>query len=221
MKFLIKVILILGLVSGSSFILVQATGLITIDKINFWFNEIKLLPAYYIGGIIIFLMFIDLVISIPTLAIIMLAGFFLGTFLGALFTIIGLMIAGCCGYILGYKYGEVILVLLLRNVQERNEFKASFKKHGYVTILLSRALPVLPEISTCIAGMTKMPFSKFILAWFISITPYSLIAAYAGAASSPRSPEPAIIAWSLLTSTLWISWYFFKKTKKSCNDKNQ
>ena len=218
MKSLIKVILILGLVSGSSFILVQATGLITIDKINFWFNEIKLLPAYYIGGIIIFFMFIDLVISIPTLAIIMLAGFFLGTFLGALFTIIGLMIAGCCGYILGYKYGEVILVLLLRNVQERNEFKASFKKHGYVTILLSRALPVLPEISTCIAGMTKMPFSKFILAWFISITPYSLIAAYAGAASSPRSPEPAIIAWSLLTSTLWISWYFFKKNKKSCND---
>ncbi|MDC0112245.1 VTT domain-containing protein [Emcibacteraceae bacterium] len=218
MKSLIKVILILGLVSGSSFILVQATGLITIDKINFWFNEIKLLPAYYIGGIIIFFMFIDLVISIPTLAIIMLAGFFLGTFLGALFTIIGLMIAGCCGYILGYKYGEVILVLLLRNVQERNEFKASFKKHGYVTILLSRALPVLPEISTCIAGMTKMPFSKFILAWFISITPYSLIAAYAGAASSPRSPEPAIIAWSLLTSTLWISWYFFKKTKKCCND---
>ena len=218
MKSLIKVILILGLVSGSSFILVQATGLITIDKINFWFNEIKLLPAYYIGGIIIFFMFIDLVISIPTLAIIMLAGFFLGTFLGALFTIIGLMIAGCCGYILGYKYGEVILVLLLRNVQERNEFKASFKKHGYVTILLSRALPVLPEISTCIAGMTKMPFSKFILAWFISITPYSLIAAYAGAASSPRSPEPAIIAWSLLTSTLWISWYFFKKTKKFCND---
>ena len=213
MKSLIKVILILGLVSGSSFILVQATGLITIDKINFWFNEIKLLPAYYIGGIIIFFMFIDLVISIPTLAIIMLAGFFLGTFLGALFTIIGLMIAGCCGYILGYKYGEVLLVLLLRNVQERNEFKASFKKHGYVTILLSRALPVLPEISTCIAGMTKMPFSKFILAWFISITPYSLIAAYAGAASSPRSPEPAIIAWSLLTSTLWISWYFFKKTK--------
>ena len=206
MKSLIKVILILGLVSGSSFILVQATGLITIDKINFWFNEIKLLPAYYIGGIIIFFMFIDLVISIPTLAIIMLAGFFLGTFLGALFTIIGLMIAGCCGYILGYKYGEVLLVLLLRNVQERNEFKASFKKHGYVTILLSRALPVLPEISTCIAGMTKMPFSKFILAWFISITPYSLIAAYAGAASSPRSPEPAIIAWSLLTSTLWISY---------------
>ena len=93
MKSLIKVILILGLVSGSSFILVQATGLITIDKINFWFNEIKLLPAYYIGGIIIFFMFIDLVISIPTLAIIMLAGFFLGTFLGALFTIIGLMIA--------------------------------------------------------------------------------------------------------------------------------
>ena len=103
MKSLIKVILILGLVSGSSFILVQVTGLITIDKIEFWFNEIKSLPPYYIGCFVLCLMFIDLFISIPTLATIMLAGFFMGTLLGAAFTIIGLTIAGCCGYMLGRR----------------------------------------------------------------------------------------------------------------------
>jgi|TARA_R110002096_G_C14661942_1_gene728489 uncharacterized membrane protein YdjX (TVP38/TMEM64 family) len=216
MKSLIKVILILGFVSGSSFILVQVTGLITIDRIDFWFNEIRSFPPYYIGGVVLALMLIDLFISIPTLATIMLAGFFMGTLLGAAFTIIGLTIAGCCGYMLGRRYGEVILKFLLKNDTEREEFKASFEEHGFFTILLSRALPVLPEVSTCIAGMTKMPFSKFLTAWLISITPYSLIAAYAGASSSPRSPEPAIIAWALLTSSLWVGWYIFKRAKKSC-----
>ena len=110
MKSLIKVILILGLVSGSSFILVQMTGLITIDKIDFWFNEVKSLPYYYIGAVVLSLMFIDLFISIPTLATIMLAGFFMGALLGAVFAIIGLTIAGCCGYFLGHKYGEVQFV---------------------------------------------------------------------------------------------------------------
>lgn len=216
MKSLIKVILILGLVSGSSFILVQMTGLITIDKIDFWFNEVKSLPYYYIGAVVLSLMFIDLFISIPTLATIMLAGFFMGALLGAVFAIIGLTIAGCCGYFLGHKYGEVILKFLLKNDTEREDFKASFDEHGFFTILLSRALPVLPEVSTCIAGMTKMPFLKFITAWLISITPYSFIAAFAGASSSPGSPEPAIIAWALLTSSLWIGWYLFKRVKNKC-----
>lgn len=214
MRSLIKVIIILGLVSGSSFILVQLTGLITIERIDYWFNEIKSISPIYIGVILLLLMFIDLFISIPTLATIMLAGFFMGTFFASLFTIVGLSIAGTTGYLLGRRYGEPILGFLLKDKAQRNELTESFLEHGFVTILLSRALPVLPEVSTCIAGMTKMPFLKFFTAWIISITPYTIIAAYAGSSSSPRSPEPAIIAWALLTSTLWIGWFFFKRIKK-------
>lgn len=214
MKSLIKVILILGLVSGSSFILVQFTGLITIERIDTWFTEIRSMSPFYIGGIVLALMFIDLFISIPTLATIMLAGFFMGTFLGSLFTIVGLSIAGVTGYMLGYKFGEPILNLLLKDEQKKSDLVESFQKHGFVTILLSRALPVLPEVSTCIAGMTKMPFLKFFSAWLISITPYTIIAAYAGASSSPHSPEPAIIAWAVLTSSLWFGWFIFKRSKQ-------
>jgi len=215
MKSLIKVIIILGLISGSSFILVQSTGLVTIDRIDLWFNEVKSLSPYLIGGVVLILMLLDLIISIPTLATIMLAGFFMGTLLGALFTIIGLSIAGISGYFLGRKFGDPILNFLLKNEKERNELKKSFSEYGFMTILLSRALPVLPEVSTCIAGMSKMPFYKFFTAWLISITPYSIVAAYAGAASSPKSPEPAIIAWAALTSTLWVSWYVFNRRRKA------
>ncbi len=214
MKSLIKVILILGLISGSSFILVQLTGLITVERIDYWFNEIRSVSPYYIGALVLVLMFIDLFISIPTLATIMLAGFFMGTFLGSLFTIAGLSIAGITGYTLGYKFGDPILGFLLKNEKEKDELVDAFLENGFLTILLSRALPVLPEVSTCIAGMTKMPFLKFFTAWLISITPYTIIAAYAGASSSAKSPEPAIIAWAVLTSFLWICWFFFKRKRK-------
>ena len=60
MKSLIKVILILGLVSGSSFFIVQSTGLITIERIDFWFNEIRSIDPLYIGMAVLCLMFIDL-----------------------------------------------------------------------------------------------------------------------------------------------------------------
>lgn len=214
MKSLIKVILILGLISGSSFILVQLTGLITVERIDYWFNEIRSVSPYYIGVLVLALMFLDLFISIPTLATIMLAGFFMGTFLASVFTITGLSIAGIVGYTLGYKFGDPILDFLLKNENEKDELVKAFSENGFLTILLSRALPVLPEVSTCIAGMTKMPFLKFLTAWLISITPYTVIAAYAGASSSPKSPEPAIIAWALLTSFLWICWFFFKRMRK-------
>ncbi len=214
MKSLIKVILILGLVSGSSFFIVQSTGLITIDRIDYWFNEVRSISPLYIGAAVLCLMFIDLFISIPTLATIMLAGFFMGTVLASAFTIAGLTIAGSLGYLLGRRFGEPILGFLLKDDAQRTELQESFMAHGFVTILLSRALPVLPEVSTVIAGMTKMSFPKFLTAWLISITPYTIIAAYAGASSSPRSPEPAIVAWAVLTSTLWLGWYFFKRAQK-------
>lgn len=215
MKSLIKVILILGLVSGSSFILVQLTGLITVERIDHWFNEIKSISPIYIGAIVLCLMFIDLFVSIPTLATIMLAGYFMGTILASLFTIVGLTIAGIIGYLLGRQFGDPILGFLLKDETQRLELQESFLAHGFVMILLSRALPVLPEVSTVIAGMTRMPFVKFITAWLISITPYTVIAAFAGASSSPRSPEPAIIAWAVLTATLWFGWFLFKRSQKS------
>lgn len=215
MKSLFKVILIIGLCSASTFILVQMTGLISIDKIELWFNQIKDASPIYLSLFVIALMFIDLFISIPTLATIILAGYFMGYQYGALAAIIGLQIAGNTGYLLGQMFGDKILNLILKNEAERNELHETFNSHGFVMILLSRAVPILPEVTTCIAGMSKMPYLKFLLAWSISIIPYSLFAAYAGSLSSLRNPEPAIIVWAILSSILWTGWYIFNRKRKA------
>jgi len=215
MKSLLKVILIIGLCSASTFFLVQMTGIINVEKIEAWFNQISDTSLIYLGFFVILLMFVDLFISIPTLATIILAGYFMGYHYGALAAIIGLQIAGNTGYLLGKIFGDKILYLILKNKAERDELHESFNSHGFVMILLSRAVPILPEITTVIAGMSKMSYLKFLLAWSISITPYSLFAAYAGSLSTLRNPEPAIIVWAILSSILWTGWYIFNRKRKA------
>ena len=215
MKSLFKVILIIGLCSASTFILIQLTGIISIEKIELWFNQIRGISPLYLAGFVIALMFIDLFISIPTLATIILAGHFMGYQFGAFAAIIGLMIAGSTGYLLGKIFGDKILNFIMKDPNERADVMTSFNEHGFVMILISRAAPVLPEVTTVIAGMTKMPFSKFICAWSLSIMPYSIFAAYAGSLSSLNDPTPAIIVWTILSSVLWVSWFFFNKKRKT------
>ena len=215
MKSLFKVILIIGLCSASTFVLVQMTGIISIEKIEIWLNEAKNISLLYIGTFVIFLMFIDLFISIPTLATIILAGHFMGSQFGAISAICGLMIAGITGYFLGKIFGEKILEFIMKDAARRIEVKESFSDHGFVMILISRAVPILPEVTTCIAGMSGMPFPKFITAWSISIIPYCIFAAYAGSISTLQSPEPAIIVWAFLSSILWTGCFFFHKMRKA------
>ncbi len=215
MKSLFKVILIIALCFASTFVLVQMTDLISIEKIEIWLNDAKNISPLYISAFIIFLMFIDLFISIPTLATIILAGHFMGSQYGALSAICGLMIAGITGYFLGTIFGDKILKLIMKDAAQRNEVKETFNDHGFVMILLSRAMPILPEVTTCIAGMSGMPFLKFLIAWSISIIPYCLFAAYAGSISTLRNPEPAIIVWAILSSVLWTGCFFFNKMRKA------
>lgn len=213
MKSLLKVILVIALCSGSTFVIFQLTGLITIDKIEIWLKAAKEISPLYLGITVILLMLVDLFISIPTLATIMLAGYLMGFPFAALAAITGLMITGINGYILGTIFGEKIVKLIIKDKRKQNEVSESFNDHGLMMILLSRAAPILPEITTVLAGMSRMPFLKFIAAWGISIIPYTLFAAYAGSISSLKSPEPAIIAWVILSGVLWSGWWLFRKKK--------
>ncbi|PMJ95717.1 hypothetical protein BCU12_05005 [Vibrio sp. 10N.261.55.A7] len=58
-----------------------------------------------------------------------------------------------------------------------------------------------------------MTLSRFMFAWLLSSVPYCMIAAYSGSISSLGNPKPALITAAVLTASLWVGWYFFRKTK--------
>lgn len=211
MKPLIKIMLTLGLVFATTFLLLNATGVVTVAKIEIWLTLARDADPLWVAPIIALLLFVDLIISVPTLATITLSGYFLGPVVGALAGIAGLMMAGLGGYCISHRYGDLLLKVVIKEEAKRSDAVATFQEHGAVVILLSRASPMLPEVCACMAGMTRMPLGKFLVLWLASSVPYAAIAAYAGSISSLDNPQPAIFAAIGLMSFLWISWLVVRR----------
>lgn len=218
MKALIKLFLIIAAVFASTFIVIKVTGILTVDQIEGWLIQAKSSSAIYVGSIVAVLLFADLFIAIPTLTVTILSGYFLGHTYGAMAALVGTMLAGISGYAISWYYGSGIMAFLIKDEKKRCEAISAFDKGGFAMILLSRAIPILPEATACLAGMTKMGFWKFLLAWSVSTLPYILIATYAGSISSVSDPKPAIITAILISSFLWVSWFtYYRFTSKKVN----
>ncbi|HHB77953.1 MAG TPA: DedA family protein [Saprospiraceae bacterium] len=215
MQHLIKVILKMALIFIVIFIIAKVTGVLSVDQVKSWLIAAKKLSPAYMSSIVILLLITDLMVTVPTMTIIGLAGYFLGFSYGLLASMAGLMAAGIIGYELGALFGQRFLSLLLKNKKQQDQAKSSFARHGSMMIILARAVPMLPEISAYLAGMTKMPFRKFIVAWFLNTLPYSLLISYAGSISSVDDPQPAFYTAIGISTTLWIGWFLFNKRHRA------
>lgn len=211
MRDLIKMMLILGSVFALTFVVAKLTGVISVEKIQLWLQAAKNTHSAYIFLIVVLLLFSDIVIAVPTLTIMILSGYFLGYGYGASASVIGVILAGVSGYVLSYHYGEKLEKLIIKDETQRQEARRTFSRYGIFMILLSRAIPILPEVTACLSGITKMPFLKFILAWIFSSVPYALIASYAGSISSLDNPKPAIVTAIILSLFFWSGWFIFRK----------
>jgi uncharacterized membrane protein YdjX (TVP38/TMEM64 family) len=211
MRALIKLILTIAAFFGSTFVLIRMTGLFTVEDIKQWLNMANELNPIYLFIVIVVLLFSDLFIAVPTLTITLLSGYFLGFEYGAIASISGMLLAGFVGYFLSKRFGERILKKIIKSDNKRQEVISDFEKYGFTMILLSRISPILPEVSACLAGMTKMKFKKFALGWSLNTIPYALIISYSGSISSLSDPKPAIYTIIGLYAFLSIAWYATKK----------
>lgn len=212
MKGMLKLMAMLALCFASTFLVLNATGLLTVDRVTYWLGAAQQTSPTLIGSIVVFLLFADLFVAMPTLTIMILSGFFLGPILGSVFSIIGLSLAGMSGYALSVRYGDRLARILIRDERELKKAVQSFKQFGVGTILLSRAVPILPEVSACMAGFTRMPKLRFAIAWGLSTVPYASIAAYAGSISTLSDPKPGIVTAITLTAFFWLGWLVYRST---------
>lgn len=214
MKTLIKLFLILATVFASTFILIKASGVLTTDDIRAGLEAATTISPWVVGLVVAGLLFADLFIAIPNLTVCILSGYFLGFELGAFFNIVGVSSAGITGHLLSRSVGRRFLEKIVRDPAKVKEMEDVFRRHGFVMILISWALPILPEATACLSGFTRMPFWKFLSAWALSAYPYVSIAAYAGSVSTISNPKPAIYAAIALTVFFWVLWVIFLKFRQ-------
>lgn len=212
MRALFKVVLTLGLFFTSTFVLAKFAGVFDLGEFRAFVEGLRAegAPAW-MGAAFSALLFADLFIAVPTLEISILSGHLLGFPAGFVFGWIGVSAAGLAGYGLSRWKGEVVVRWILRDVDEREDLHRTFRAYGVVMIFLSRALPVLPEVSACLAGVTGMPLRRFLLAWWAVNVPYMALATWSGSVSSFTNPFPAIAAAVGLSVVFWAAWMFFRR----------
>lgn len=213
MKPLLRIVAVLALVFASTFIIIRMSGVLTEDDIKAWLEAATNINPWYVALAVVLILAIDLFIAVPTLTTSILSGFFLGFTWGGIVASTGLLSAGLIGYWLSRALGERLLKIIIRSEEKRNEAILTFQQYGVTMIILSRSSPILPEVSACMAGMTKMKFSKFFFAWSLNSIPYALIAAYSGSISSFENPKPAIFTIIGLYMVLWLLWFLYKRTR--------
>ena len=142
----------------------------------------------------ILLLVMDLFLPIPATSVFAALGIVYGPILGAAIGIVGTMAAATVGWALGRFLGRPVARWLVGDALEGGE--ALFARHGGWIVALSRWAPILPEVVSAVAGVSRMRFGVFLLSALCGVTPFCLAFATVGHLGAG---EPA---WTLAVSAV-------------------
>lgn len=157
----------------------------------------------------------DLVLPVPSTAVIsalgMLYGPWLGGFIGGVASILsGLIAYGGCR-LLGervqrFLVGEVNLVKL----------SGFFARFGLSAIALSRWMPLLPETLCCLAGMARMPIGPFLIALSCGSLTMGFVFGWVGQAYAEQ-PIAGLLLSAVIPLAVWpvLHWLLRKPHRAS------
>ncbi len=125
------------------------------------------------------LLLADLLLPIPGTIVMSALGAVYGFWLGGIFASLGSMLAGMLGYVVGRFFKEGFSRKWLGE-KDFEKGRKLFDGNGALVVAVSRALPILPEVLACMAGLLRMPFGKFCLALACGSLPMGFLFAWIG-----------------------------------------
>ena len=135
----------------------------------------------------------DLALPIPVPPIMATMGAMYGTVFGGIIATSGSMLAGLCAYgaarLLGRKAAGVLV-----GDQQLAALQHFFATWGAAGIVASRPLPVVPEVMTALAGLSRMHFGRFVLALSLGAIPVGFSLAWLGGATGMRASVLFVLA---------------------------
>ena len=221
MRELIKIAIILALIFASTAIVIKASGVVTEASVMAFVDAARAIhPAWLVAAVVVILL-IDLWIAVPTMTTILLAGHVLGPLLGALAAILGLMALGITGYAMGRRLGRPLLARLYKDPTKLLAIEAAFHRNAVLTLFACQALPILPELSATMAGVSRMNFARFVGAYAVGVVPFAIVVAWAGSVSTLTDPTPAIYTAIGTTVSLLLVWRLLTRRNKLAITENR
>lgn len=143
----------------------------------------------------------DLVLPIPATPVMSALGWIYGPWLGGAIGAAGAFTSGSLAYGLCRKFGDRIALRIL-GAEDLAKGHRLFAFAGGWIIALTRWVPILPEVTSCLAGLTKMPGRKFFPALACGCVPMAMTFAWIGS-QGHEQPTLALGLSAALPVALW------------------
>lgn len=145
----------------------------------------------------------DLVLPIPATAVMAGLGFVYGPLWGGLIGTAGGLLGGALGYGLCRAFGRPLALRVLGR-EDLEQGERLFARAGGWLVVLSRWLPILPEVIACMAGLSRMPVRTFVIALLCGSAPLGFAFAAIGHAGVEH-PVLALALSALAPPILWLA----------------
>lgn len=142
----------------------------------------------------------DLFIPIPTTSVVAALGIVYGPVVGAAIGVAGTSLAASIGYGIGRFLGRPIAARFIGDAMAGGE--RVFRRHGGWIVAGSRWMPVLPEVVSVVAGVSRMRFTAFILSALCGVVPFCAVFATVGHLGAER-PVLTLTLSALAPLMLW------------------
>ena len=137
----------------------------------------------------------------PSTVVMSALGFVYGIAIGGLIATLGAMGSATLGYGLCQWIGEPMAVRLAGK-EGLEAGRRLFGRYGAWAVALSRCLPIMAEVIACLAGMTGMPWRRFLAAALAGCLPMGFAFAAVGQLGAD-SPSVALLVSALVPPVLW------------------
>ena len=151
----------------------------------------------------ILLLLSDLLLPLPATVIMSATGYLYGPVIGSIINIAGSFGSGSLAYWICRSFGESTTRKILGDRDFEKGKRIAERSGGWV-IVLSRWLPVLPEVVACMAGLTRMEATRFHLALLSGTLPMAVIYTLIGVSGNAH-PILAIVLSAILPPLIWVA----------------
>lgn len=199
---LIFTALLAALVIGSKLLLENVLGVSLEPAVKAWVLQ----PRPSSALTVVVLLAADVFLPVPSSLIMILSGAVFGVLWGSILSLVGSVGGEWLGFELVRRYGRRVSsrILTERDIAQVHDL---FARHGAGAVLITRALPVVMETISMVAGLSGMKRTTFLLASLAGTAPIVAVYAYAGAVSRHTgSLVPAIVMIVAVTGAGWL-WY--------------
>jgi uncharacterized membrane protein YdjX (TVP38/TMEM64 family) len=147
-----------------------------------------------------------LFLPLPATIILVANGLVFGLWMGAIVSLSGSMLGGIIAYAIGRYVGRDLLERFLSK-KRLNATDRIMAKYGGWALVLERWIPGVPgDPMSYAAGITRMPFIKYVLLTSIGLIPANFVAAYVGVEIAGDVPFLYWIAGWGTVGAAWILW---------------